>query len=138
MSYLELAERALGQRRRPEEAQESRPKEEEIARLRSRLGELRQRIDKGFEVLRFREQAGKTGHPYPLWLEVWGKLLRECEETADRLASLTGCPIGDCSRMGLYQAARTACPLSVTLYRTEGEGQTSQAIWLKTPRKGGE
>lgn len=39
------------------------------------------------------------------------ELLREYENTADRLAFLTGCPIGDCSRMGEYRATPTTCPV---------------------------
>jgi len=87
---------------------------EEVAKLRSHLAELRTRIDKGFETLCVRESAGKTGRPYTLWLETWRKLLKEYEDTADKLSSLTGCPIGDCHKMGECTAKPAACPAVAT------------------------
>lgn len=110
MSYLEMAERVLGERKTQPQFIGCQPRAVDVARLRSRLAELRHRIDKGFEVLRAREEAGKTGGNYPLWLETWERLLDKYTSTADKLASLTGCPIGDCSRMDECKAAPTACP----------------------------
>lgn len=82
---------------------------DDIARLRPRLAELRQRIDAGFVVLRAREEANNTAHPYPLWLAKWEKLLRQYEATADKLAEITRCPIGDCSRFESCSTAPAPC-----------------------------
>lgn len=116
--YLDLAQRALeemgGGPQQSEHTDDahavSRRRSEDAYALRSRLAGLRQRLDKGFEVLRAREEANNTTHPYPLWLQTWGKLLREYEVTVNRLADLTRCRVADCGRLEGYASRPTDRP----------------------------
>lgn len=46
----------------------------------SELKALEERVSKGFDYLRDREERGDTGPDYERWFEVWEKLLRQWEE----------------------------------------------------------
>ncbi len=61
-----------------------------LSDLRARRSSLAERLSRGLDCLRVKEDASDTGPEYERWLSAWLGLLAEYEVISDQIAALRG------------------------------------------------